>query len=75
MLVNICHLCSDIPLSNNPFKEICLKETLFNIFVMYNYIDIDRYMTHNGNMMPLFLCLMLMELDRVKSPNKGMHIW
>ena len=51
MLVNICHLCKDIPLSNNPFKEMCLKETLFNIFDLYNYIDIDRFMTHNGNMM------------------------
>ena len=51
MLVNICHVCNDIPLSNNPIKEMCLKETSFNIFDLYNYIDIDRFMTHDGNMM------------------------
>ena len=33
------------------WKGVCLKETLSNIFDMFNCIDIDRLMTHNGNMM------------------------
>ena len=50
MLDNICHVLTDIPLSDNPFNEMSLKETLFNIFDLYDYIDIDRYMTPSGNM-------------------------